>query len=181
MPILKTDPLQITSCHNCSGQGCVRAAPTTSVAGVSLRPTGCPAQQHAIVDEAQDLNHIIRCHAVDHEVSRSADAMLCADQSSRQTKMIGSDTLKARNLARSGPAGRVAHGGQCGKDETMVAPGSVDTPTPGGLEEDGVDAVLGTPDQPIRHYPRSTARRSRSRAIVRSCRISASSGVAMVT
>ena len=153
----------------------------TSVAGLTLCPTRCPGQQHTVMDQAQYLDHAVRRHAVDHEVSRLADAMLRGDQSARQIKMKGSDTCETGNLARSGPARRLSHRGQCSEDEPVVAPGSFKAPLPGGLEEDGVDAVLGTPDQPIRHYARSAARRSRRRAMVRSCSASASSDVAMVT
>ena len=63
------------------------------------------------MDETQDLNHIIRRHTVDHQVSRATNAVFRDNQPARQMKMIGSNARKPRNLARAGPVRGFFDGG----------------------------------------------------------------------
>ena len=139
-------------------------------------PACCPGEQHAIVNEAEDLNLAARDLAVDDQVPRLRNPEFRFDQTPRRAKVIGSKAADPGKFPRADLSRAVTDRGHRREDKSKIPFGGVDTPTPSALKQYCVDPFGCAPDEPVAHYVMSAANRSRRRAIVRSCSASTSPG-----
>jgi hypothetical protein len=59
------------------------AAPFASAIRLPPRAPCRPGKKHAVMHEAEDLDHAVRCHSVDDEVHGFADPMLAGHEATR--------------------------------------------------------------------------------------------------
>src|ERR1039458_7929239 len=74
---------RMMSLSNNPGIGAVRSW-QASGAGLPMHPARCPSEQHAVMHEADDLDHAIPPQAVDNDVPGASYAQLFRDQATPQ-------------------------------------------------------------------------------------------------
>ncbi len=153
-----------------------------SAAGFALHLARRSGKQHAVVDNADDLNHAVTSRAIDNDVSWQTDtlASLCSVSSKPQRIRPHADNLC--NLMRAAEVGGSAEGSEDGQHQPVVTAGSLDAPFAGACEKDTVDLIFCRPKKAVAQRAEMSADRLlRKRSMVRWWSASLSSGVESVT
>ena len=157
----------------------VRSLPLSAAVGGSNDPPGRAGQHHAVVDQAQNLDHAIRCQAVDDKVSGTGNAPRRLDALSGEAGRVGTNAGEAGHPDGADHVRLLTQGGHDGQDQLAVPTCCFQTMIAGTVEKEGVDLVFCRPGETIGHYP-PEGRRERSLVIMSSCSRRSSSRLATV-
>jgi len=94
------------------------------------------------MNDAQDLDHAVRCDPVDYQMPGASNPLLPNHETPSQTEMVGPNTCDPWNLMRARTGRIIAQGGKRGEHQLVVARGGIDAPLPGTFEEDSVDPLF---------------------------------------
>ena len=121
--------------------------------GASDNLPGSAGQHHAVVDQAQDLNNVIRRQAVYDEMAGCSNAACRFDPEAAQPRRVGTDAGQPGNVNGARHVRLVAERGHDRQDELAVSASRVEALSPGAVKKKGVDLLFRCPGKPVSQLP----------------------------